>query len=267
MREIPESCLALCKKYEAGGDFRTGGNTKLLTAYLCPAGVPTIGYGHTATVTPEHVGKKRISVDTAEVLLLEDLHDATRIVERTVTVSLTDGQFAALVSFVFNVGPGAKGVKDGFVQLKNGQPSTMLRKLNAGDSAGAAAEFPKWTKGGGKVLSGLVKRRSEEMALFLGDSEDAGMPQSVECASPTMKPLSQSITVRSGAVGLSGAVAVLSTIKPALDQATEAVGTLRDLRAALPQDPLVWAVAAVILATAIAMMLWRRYQDSRKAGG
>ncbi|MFX7674812.1 glycoside hydrolase family protein, partial [Acinetobacter baumannii] len=78
--------------------------------------------------------------------LQADLDTAAAVVDRAVTVELTDAQRGALLSFVFNVGAGrkAKGKdagKDGFVTLKSGQPSTMLRKLNVGDAAGAAAEF------------------------------------------------------------------------------------------------------------------------------
>jgi len=138
-----------------------------LKAYPCPSGIPTIGYGHTSgvrlgmTCTPAQ----------ASVWLSEDVRYAEELVHSHVTSPLDQNQFDALVSIIFNVGPGAKGVKDGIIFLASGQPSTLLRKLNAGDYAGAAEEFPKWCHGaGGTLLAGLVTRRARERALFLGDA-------------------------------------------------------------------------------------------------
>lgn len=108
----------------------------------------------------------KITIGEAQARLVEDMTTAGDIVDRAVTAPLSQNQFDALCDFVFNVGPGKKGVKDGFVVLKSGEPSTMLRRLNASDYAGAAAEFPKWTKASGKVMPGLVTRRAAERALF-----------------------------------------------------------------------------------------------------
>lgn len=136
--------------------------------YLCPAKKWTIGYGHTTGIGPD---TPPCTEEQAEIWLQEDLAKAFRVVKMWVGVFLTTNQREALASFVFNVGPGAPNDKDGFVWLKrlrNGTPvhSTMLVKLNAGDYAGAAAEFPKWVYGGGKVLDGLVTRRAMERSLF-----------------------------------------------------------------------------------------------------
>ncbi len=78
-----------------------------------------------------------------------------RAVNRLVTVPLTQNQFDALISFVFNLGIG------------NFRTSTLLKKLNAGDYTGAAKEFPPWVRADGKQLPGLIKRRDAEKALFL----------------------------------------------------------------------------------------------------
>jgi lysozyme len=131
-----------------------------LTAYRCPAGVWTIGYGHTGiehqdgTVRP---GRK-ITKEEAEELLRHDMREFGTRVAPLVKVPLNDDQFSALVSFAFNVGMSAF------------TGSTLRKKLNAGDYAGAAAEFAKWTKAAGKTLSGLVRRRASERNLFLGHS-------------------------------------------------------------------------------------------------
>lgn len=123
----------------------------VLTAYQCPAGIWTIGFGHTRTA---YKGQK-ISLKTAEKLLEEDIKIFENGVNKAVSVSLTQNQFDALVSFSFNCGVTA---------LKN---STLLKKLNKKDYIGAANEFPRWNKSNGKILTGLVRRREEEKALFL----------------------------------------------------------------------------------------------------
>lgn len=123
-----------------------------LTAYKCPADVWTIGYGTTAGVKPGQT----ITKERAEELLREDVKRFEEQVLRLVKMPLTQGQFDALTSFVYNLGAG---------NLSN---STLLRLLNAGDYAGAAAQFERWNKAGGKVLAGLARRRAAERALFEG---------------------------------------------------------------------------------------------------
>ncbi len=131
-----------------------------LTAYQCPAKVWTIGYGHTGTVEGKPIkAGMRITEEKAAALLQEDLTGFEKSVKSLVKVKLTENQFAALVSFTYNVGAG------------NLKRSTLLKKLNAGDYKGAAAEFTKWNKAGGIVLAGLVRRRKEEQSLFLANSK------------------------------------------------------------------------------------------------
>jgi len=125
-----------------------------LSAYKCPADVWTIGHGTTAGVKPGQT----ITKERAEELLREDVERFEAQVLRLVKVPLSQGQFDALVSFTYNLGAG---------NLSN---STLLRLLNAGDYAGAADQFDRWNKAGGKVLAGLVRRRAAERALFEGAS-------------------------------------------------------------------------------------------------
>ena len=94
----------------------------------------------------------------ADELLVREVRHAERQVARLVTVAVTENQFSALSSFTFNVGGGAF------------QASTLRRRLNRGDIEGAAAEFPRWRYGGGRVLPGLVRRRAAERLLFLSTS-------------------------------------------------------------------------------------------------
>ncbi|MCG3464035.1 lysozyme [Xenorhabdus bovienii] len=125
-----------------------------LKAYPDPAtgGIPwTIGYGHTKEVKPGQA----ITEQQAEAFLHDDLIPAYATLERLVKVPLTQGQFDALCSFIFNCGAG------NFVR------STLFKKLNAGDYVGAAAEFPRWNKAAGKVMNGLTRRRASEQQMFL----------------------------------------------------------------------------------------------------
>jgi lysozyme len=146
-----------------------------LSAYRDASTPPvwTVGYGHTGPGVTQGL---TITQARAEQLLASDLLTFEASVTGWVAVPLNQYQFDALVSFCYNVGPGAPGVRDGLVWLKardaNGQPqhSTLLRKLNRSDYLGCADEFPKWVRAGGaEVLPGLVKRRAAERTLFLGE--------------------------------------------------------------------------------------------------
>lgn len=122
-----------------------------LKSYKDSVGILTIGYGHTHAVKAGDV----ITGEQADAFLREDLQVAELTINTNVKVKLTQGQFDALASFVFNLGSG------NFVK------STLIRKLNAGNYAGAADEFGKWVNAGGKKLPGLVKRRAAEREVFL----------------------------------------------------------------------------------------------------
>ncbi|HBM7586596.1 TPA: lysozyme [Enterobacter bugandensis] len=127
-----------------------------LTAYQDSVGVWTIGYGWTHPVDGKPIrAGMTIKQETAERLLKTGLVSYESDVSRLVKVGLTQGQFDALVSFTYNLG------------ARSLSTSTLLRKLNAGDYAGAADEFLRWNKAGGKVLNGLTRRREAERALFL----------------------------------------------------------------------------------------------------
>lgn len=127
-----------------------------LTAYQDSVGVWTIGYGWTQPVDGKSIrAGMTIKQETAERLLKTGLVSYESDVSRLVKVGLTQGQFDALVSFTYNLG------------ARSLSTSTLLRKLNAGDYVGAADEFIRWNKAGGKVLNGLTRRREAERALFL----------------------------------------------------------------------------------------------------
>ena len=123
-----------------------------LTAYKCPAGVWTIGYGHTKDV----VEGMTISKEEAEQMLVDELHEYENYINEYVNVALSQNQFDALVSWVYNLGPA------------NLKASTMLKVLNSGKYEDVPAQIKRWNKAGGKVLEGLIRRREAEACLFQG---------------------------------------------------------------------------------------------------
>ncbi len=145
MRRINEDGVALIKEHEG----------LHLTPYICPGNRWTIGYGHTRTVR----SGQRITREQAEQLLEDDLRIAERAVARLVTVPLTDNQFAALVSFVFNVG------------TVNFEKSTLLKLLNRGWYEQVPAQLTRWNRAAGEVMGGLARRRAAEARLW--NKEDA----------------------------------------------------------------------------------------------
>ena len=147
MRHINERGIEIIKGFEGFSS----------EPYLCPANVWTVGYGATRGSTGGPVGPdmEPISEDHAEDLLIRDLESSEGWVSRLIKEPLSENQFSALTSFTFNVGCGAL------------QRSTLRMKFNRGEYLGAADEFPKWRRAGGRILAGLVRRRAAERALFL----------------------------------------------------------------------------------------------------
>jgi lysozyme len=141
MRKIGKAGLELVKSFESCK----------LEAYKDGGGVWTIGWGHTGGVKEGQV----CTQEQADAWLAEDLDQAESDVELYTRVELGQEQFDALVSFAFNLGGNAL------------RKSTLLRKLNSGDTAGAAKEFPKWKFDNGKEVAGLLRRRLAEQELFL----------------------------------------------------------------------------------------------------
>lgn len=159
--KIGEKGIALIKRFE-------GCRKK---PYRCPAALWTVGYGSVLyqdqirLKMPERLAYpikfedfREFSQDEIDHLLREELNGCERGVARLCpTAASNQGQFDALVSFAFNCGVGAL------------QRSTLRMKLNRGETEAAVDEFLKYTRGGGKVLPGLVKRRNAERALFLSE--------------------------------------------------------------------------------------------------
>ena len=138
--KVSQECIDLVKFFE-------GFESK---AYLCPAGVWTIGYGRTKNVKEGDM----VNELQAERDLLEELEEFGEQVLSVVRVSIKQHQFDALVSWTYNLGVG------------NLQSSTLLKKLNSGDKNSVPSEMVRWNKAAGKVLAGLTRRREAEAKLW-----------------------------------------------------------------------------------------------------
>ena len=141
MRHITQDGIDLIKRFEGFSS----------TVYICPAGYPTIGYGH---LVRDHEKFEEISQEEAEALLRIDVESAERAVLRLIKVPLTDGQFDALVSFTYNLGSGAL------------QCSTLRRKVNRQAHGEVPAQLVRWVWAGGRRLNGLVNRRNAEVVVY-----------------------------------------------------------------------------------------------------
>jgi len=196
-----------------------------LQAYRCPAGVLTIGYGHTSVAgEPKVVAGMKITKQEAEDILRRDLAAVEADVGRLVKVPLTQNQFDALVSFQFNTGGLGR--------------SSALKRLNAGNYADVPAALLLWNKAAGKVLAGLTRRRKAEAALFVSKIKGGLVPPppDVEPVPLATKPAVKSKTI--WATLAAGATTAGSTL-------LEAAGDWR-----------IWAAIIVILL--LAYIAWER---------
>ena len=162
MRAIPERAVDFVARFEG----------LKLESYVCAAGVLTIGYGHTG---PEVHAGQRITLAKAKAYLADDLKTAAARLEanvgRAVVDQLSEGQYVALLSFVYNLG------------LNSGWQVTKLLKARQFDAV--PAQLTRFNKARGKVLKGLVTRRAAEVALWNEDADDEELPSSITRSEPT----------------------------------------------------------------------------------
>jgi lysozyme len=217
-------------------------------AYLCPAGVPTIGYGTTKGVTRDDVQRGRtITRAQAEKLLMSDLLTYENGVDAALTLPPNQHQFDACVSMAYNIGvAGFRG-------------SSVCRAHNRGDFQAASRAFGLWNKatvGGKKIeLPGLTRRRAAEAALYLEPTEAQGpdpMPQAVE----PERPMEQSQIVRGATVA--GGTAALATV-------AEVVNTTNSIKhgvAGLGE----WLVPILLIAVIglCGFIVWERVTQRKK---
>ena len=228
-----------------------------LTAYPCPAGKWTIGYGHTAGVTP---GDTLASKAHAERLLDDDLVEWAAGVEKVLGgASTTQHEFDAMVSLAFNIGVGAFA------------GSTPLRLHKAGDRIGAARAFGLWNKAtvSGRLVEmpGLTRRRGAETALYLTPDPltvaEAAPPLPMPQAVAVERPAAKSTTVIAGGVSVAaGAASVadqINQVTPVVQSITTAGTTLQGML------KLGGAALSMIALAAVAFMLWRYIRKRRRA--
>lgn len=150
--DISQNGIDLIKHYEGCS----------LTSYRDSDNILTIGYGHTGNVYEN----EQITQEQADQYFLNDISSFVRMLNNALTVSVSQNQFDALLSFLYNVGPGEVGVKDGLFHLKSGGPSTLWKMVESKNFEGAASQFTLWCRSGGVVLRGLLARRRSEQNLF-----------------------------------------------------------------------------------------------------
>lgn len=235
--QTSQSGFELIRSFEGYHTALPDGSCKAYLDKLAYPPVWTIGWGCTVNVKPGMVWSR----EEAEAALRREIAKHEERVTRLVTVVIGQGNFDALVSFDYNTGGLAK--------------STLLKKLNKGDFAGAAREFDRWIYAGGRIYNGLVKRRAAERALFEEDAKDdipegePDMPQKVEPAAP----LPGRMTVGLGSLLTGGATTAIATTK-------EGVSVAKEIREIAPaQSSFIWP--AIIVASAIigvvVVLKWR----------
>jgi len=195
-----------------------------LKAYRCPAGICTIGYGHTSAAgSPEVTDGMTITQKQCDDILRQDLVKYETAVTGLVKQPLTQHQFDVLVDFAYNAGVGA---------LKS---STLLKKINAGDFDAVPAELMKWTKGGGKVLPGLVRRRQAESAWWSAgddhpvDAEDHRTePDPIPARTMVESKQGNAAILTAGLGGLGAAKEIAAQAQDASDTANQLMGLLHN---------------------------------------
>jgi lysozyme len=227
-----------------------------LEAYLCPAGVWTIGYGHTRGVKP---GDRLDSPTHAKIILDEDLAEWAAGVEKALGgANVTQHEFDAMVSLAFNIGLG------GF------EKSTVLRLHKAGDKTGAARAFALWNKAtvGGKLVEmpGLTRRRAAEAALYLTPdpltvTEPAPPPPMPQAVAPEKSAASSKTVIAGGVSVAAGAASVADQI----DQIVPLVNSISTAGASFQNLLKLGGIAlSVVALVAVAYVLWRYVGKKRR---
>lgn len=222
-----------------------------LKSYKCPAGVYTIGVGHTSAAGPPEV-KPGMTITQGQALkiLNNDLTQYEDAINNNVKVDLTQNQFDALVSFVFNVGVGAF------------KKSTLLKKLNAGQYSAVPGELMKWTKGGGQELPGLVRRRRAEAALWRGVSDDGPIKQDARVEPDAPQPSKTMMQSKEGNAALvTGGAAAVSAANDVARQAKETGDSITSLLDLLKNPTFIVLVLVVVAAAAIWYWRWQRLKE------
>ncbi|MFZ5667974.1 MAG: lysozyme [Pseudomonadota bacterium] len=243
MRAIPDAAVEIVARFEGCE----------LTGYLCPAGVPTIGYGHTG---PEVKVGQKINQSTARALLKDDLKAAAaRIAARLkpgILGELTDNQYAALLSFVFNLGADPKW--------------TIWKVLNAGSFDQAPPQFMRFVYAGGKKLNGLVRRRTAEVELWSTDEpgavdEDLPSTTTREIETPPA-PMGKPPAASKSLVATAATAAAAAPV--AIAQVSQVVEPYADKSPAIANMVATLATLAALAAVAALVFTWIKNRNMRR---
>jgi len=232
MKMSKEGVDALLKKFEGCK----------LSSYRCPANVWTIGYGHTSAAgVPEVKDGMKITQKQADDILFDDLVKYETAVYGMVKQPLTQHQFDVLVDFAYNAGVGAL------------QKSTLLKKVNAAQFDDVPAELAKWTKGGGKVLPGLVRRCQARSAWWVSGEPHDEQEQRVEPDPVPVRTMMESkqgnaAIITAGLGGLGAAKEIAAQAQDASDMADQFMKLLSNTN---------FLIMAVIVGLGAAIWYWR----------
>jgi len=232
MKMSKEGVDALLKKFEGCK----------LSSYRCPANVWTIGYGHTSAAgVPEVKDGMKITQKQADDILFDDLVKYETAVYGMVKQPLTQHQFDVLVDFAYNAGVGAL------------QKSTLLKKVNAAQFDDVPAELAKWTKGGGKVLPGLVRRCQARSAWWVSGEPHDEQEQRVEPDPVPVRTMMESkqgnaAIITAGLGGLGAAKEIAAQAQDASDIADQFMKLLSNTN---------FLIMAVIVGLGAAIWYWR----------
>lgn len=216
-----------------------------LKAYKCPAGVWTIGYGHTAAAgAPIVTPGMTISEDEAYAILHDDLIQYEQAVANLVKVLLTQSQFDALVDFAYNVGPAALA------------KSTLLKRLNAGQYDAVPTELMKWTKAGGKEMPGLVRRRRAEAAMWRGVDDRAPIDDDARVEPDLPKPSKTMIRSKEGNAALvTSGLASVQVAKDTADTIKQAGDSVQSLIQMVVSPS--FFIPVIIVVAGLCIWYWR----------
>lgn len=230
--------IELIKRFEGCHKVQPDGT---VSAYRCPAGRWTIGYGSTKGVR----SGMKLTLQECEDRLIDDLKEAESAVRRNVLVPLSQYQFDALVSWVFNLGEG------------NLRSSTLLKKLNRGEYQAVPEQLIRWNKArtdnGLQVLPGLTRRRAAEAALWSldarlpSDVDGAILPQKVTSEAPTSLKRSRTMA----GAGVAGAATALGEIAPQIE-------------ALVPYSDMMKYVFLALALGGIALAAYARWDDHKE---
>lgn len=246
MRPIPKQAVDIVSKWEG---FRA-------TAYLDPVSIPTIGYGTIKGVTIDDVGKRTITKATARLYLARDLEEAASDIEARigpVVAELTDNQYSALLSFVYNLGG------------KNGK-WTIWKRLKARQFDQVPGEMMKFVNAGGKKLQGLVNRRADEVKLWSRDEPGSSadkVPSSVTRTTATPPTPADPVAPAKSGTLIAGAVSACGAVSVAAKEVAQTISPWASMSPLVEQGVTVVAAVAAGAAVTVLALSWIKKREAR----